>query len=102
MDRKVDRSEDPRVGRWEDQTVDRMEDRSEGPKVGRWGDRRWAARGDRRVDRTADRSEDRMVGLRVGQSEELRAETVGASEGPVGALDSFRVRVRIQPMVQAC
>ena len=52
------------------------------------------------VDLRAGRSEDRTVGLRVGRSEEPKAETVGASEGPVVALDSFRVR--IQPMVQAC
>ena len=86
----MDRSEGPRVGRWGDRTVDRSEDqmvgRSGGPTVDRWG------------GPTVDRSEDRMV----GRSEAPRAETVGASEGPVVALDSFRVRVRIQTMVQAC
>ena len=82
MGRKVDRSEGPRVGRWGDRTADR----SEGPKVGRWG----------------DRMVDLRVDLRVGRSEDPRAETVGALEGPVVALDSSRVRVRIQPMVQAC
>ncbi len=91
-DRTVDRSEGPRVGRKVDRWGDRTVDRSGGPKVGRWGDRT--------EDRMVDRSEDRTVDLRVGRSEEPRAETVGASEGPVVALDSFRVR--IQPMVQAC
>ena len=66
--------------------VDRSEDRT----VGRW------------VDRKVGRSGGPKVGLRVGRSEDPRAETVGVSEGPVVALESFRVRVRIQPMVQAC
>ena len=97
---------DRKVGRWGAPRVDRKADRSEGPrvgrKVGRWG----APRVGRKADRKADRSEGPRVGRwgdrMVGRSEEPRAETVGASEGPVVALDSFRVRVRIQPMVQAC
>ena len=76
------------VDRWEDPKVGRKVDRWEGPRVGP------------KVGRSGDRKVDRKVDQRVGRSEEPRAETVGASEGPVVALDSFRVR--IQPMVQAC
>jgi len=94
--RRGDRTVGPRGDRRVDPRVGRLE----GPKVGHWGDRKADRSEDPMVDRKADRSEDPKVDWREGP----RAETVGASEEPVGALEPFRVRVRVrnQPVVQAC